>query len=54
MASAIAKLNEAGFSTTGVLTAWDETLNNLWRMLEDDPDPADDPKDVLDWKLAMF
>jgi hypothetical protein len=26
-----------------VLTAWDEVLNHRWKMLEEGPDPADDP-----------
>jgi hypothetical protein len=50
----IAKLIQAGFSTADVLTAWDEVLNNRWLLLDEDPDPADDPEDVLDWKPAMF
>jgi hypothetical protein len=43
MAHATAKLNAAGFSTSEVLTAWDEVLNYRWKMLEEDPDPAEDP-----------
>lgn len=38
MANATLRLNEAGFSTTEVLIAWDETLNNRWNILEEDPD----------------
>jgi hypothetical protein len=34
MAHATAKLNSAGFSTSEVLTAWDETLNTRWKILE--------------------
>jgi hypothetical protein len=38
VATATVKLNDAGFSTTEVLLAWDEVLNNRWRMQEEDPD----------------
>jgi hypothetical protein len=34
VAHATAKLNSAGFSTSEVLTAWDETLNTRWKILE--------------------
>jgi hypothetical protein len=47
-------LIQAGFSTADVLMAWDEVLNNRWLILEEDPDPVEDPEDVLDWKPAMF
>ena len=38
MARATARLNEAGFRTTDVLVAWDDTLNNHWNILEEDPE----------------
>lgn len=38
-----AKLNEAGFSTREVLTAFNEVLANRWKAYKEDPDPADDP-----------
>jgi hypothetical protein len=44
VAHATNKLNDAGFSTADVLMAWDEVLNNRWKILEEDPDPADDPE----------
>lgn len=53
-ANATARLNQAGFTTTEVLTAWDEVLNNRWKILQEDPDPADGHADGLDWKPAPF
>lgn len=44
MAQTIAKLNAAGFGTAEVLTGWDETLNNRWRIHEEDPESVDDPE----------
>ena len=54
VAQTTTKLNDAGFSSADVLMAFDEVLNNRWKLLEEDTDPADDPEDVLDWKPAMF
>jgi hypothetical protein len=41
-ARAVAKLNDAGFSTKEVLEALHEIVMNRWRAYDEDPDPADD------------